>query len=67
MVILGKAGRAIMGETPKFAYKLQFGLFFLPLPSHKHRFYGVTSGFTRLIMKTKYVFHSLSPFAKLFP
>ena len=27
--------------------------------SHERQFYGLTSGFTRLIMKTKYVFHGL--------
>ena len=32
-----------------------FGLFSVPPPtSHKHEFYGLTSGFTRLIMRTKY-------------
>ena len=30
-----------------------------PPTSHKHEFYGLTSDFTRLIMKTKYVCHSL--------
>ena len=32
-------------------------LFPFPPTSHKHEFYGLTSGFTRLIMKTKYVCH----------
>ena len=33
--------------------------------SHDHQFYGVTSNFIRLIMKSKYVWHSLtSPHAK---
>ena len=36
------------------------GLFFLPPPtSLKHEIYGLTSGFTRLIMMTKYVSHNL--------
>ena len=31
-----------------------------PTPtSLKHEFYGLTSGFTRLIMNTKYVYHDL--------
>ena len=34
-------------------------LFLFPPTSFKHEFYGVTSGFTRLIMKTKYVCHGL--------
>ena len=40
------------------------GLFFLPPPtSLEHEFYGVTGGFTRFIMKTKYVFHNvISPY-----
>ena len=31
-----------------------------PITSHEHHFYGVTRGFTRLIMKTKYVCHGLN-------
>ena len=34
-------------------------LFPFPPTSLKHDFYGLTSGFTRLIMKTKYVCHGL--------
>ena len=34
-------------------------LFPFPPTSLKHEFYGLTSGFTRLIMKTKYVCHGL--------
>ena len=30
-----------------------------PPNSLKHEFYGLTSGFTRLIIKTKYVYHGL--------
>ena len=30
-----------------------------PLTSHQHEFYGATSGFTMLIMKTTYVCHNL--------
>ena len=45
------------------AIYLNFRLFFLPPPppptSLKHEFYGLTSGFTRLIMATKYVCHGL--------
>ena len=36
-----------------------FGSFSFPPTSLKHEFYGLTSGFTRLIMKTKYVSHNL--------
>ena len=36
---------------------------FSPLPHTNMIFYGVTGGFTRLIMKTKYVCHNLiSPY-----
>ena len=36
--------------------KIELGSFFFPTPtSHKHEFYGLTSNFTMLIMKTKYV------------
>ena len=46
---------------------LKTWLFFLPPalfplpppPPHEHQFYGLTSSFTRLIMKTKYVCHGL--------
>ena len=42
-------------------------LFHPPPPSHKHHFHGVTSGFTRLNMKTKYVCHGLiSPDCQFF-
>ena len=34
-------------------------LFPFPPTSHKRQFYGVTRGFTRLIMKTKNVCHGL--------
>ena len=37
----------------------KLGSFSFSPTSHKHRFYGLTSKFTRLIMKTKYVFHGL--------
>ena len=37
-----------------------YGLFFLfPPTSLKHELYGLTSGFTRLIMKTKYAYYGL--------
>ena len=35
------------------------GSFSFPPTSRKHEFYGVTSGFTRLIMKTKNVCQGL--------
>ena len=38
--------------------KSQLALFRSPT-SHEHQCYGLTSGFTRLIMKTKYVCHGL--------
>ena len=48
--------------------KLIFTAALFPSPpptSHMDQFYGVTRGFTRLIMKTKYVCHVLiSPYAK---
>ena len=45
-------------EKCLFEYKIWL-FFFFPPTSHERQFYGLTSGFTRLIMKTKYVFHSL--------
>ena len=36
-----------------------WALFPFPPTSLKHEFYALTSGFTRLIMKTKYVCHNL--------
>ena len=35
-------------------------LFLSPSTSHEHQFFGVTSGFTRLVLKSKYDF--LRPF-----
>ena len=37
----------------------EWALFPFPPTSHEHQFYGLTSDFTRLIMKTKYVCHGL--------
>ena len=42
-----------------------FGSFSFSPTSHEHEFYGVTGGFTWLIMKTKFVCHNLiSPYVK---
>ena len=42
------------------AGNVEKGSFSFPSPtSHEHQFYGLTSGFTRLIMTTKYVCHGL--------
>ena len=50
----------LVRETQNF-----LALFPFPRTSHKYRFYGVTNGFTRLSMKTKYVCQGLnSPYAK---
>ena len=45
-------------EKCLFEYKIRLFFFFPPI-SHERHFNGLTSGFTRLNMKTKYVFHSL--------
>ena len=46
-----------------FSPRLFLALFLFSPTSHKHEFYNVTSGFTRLFMKTKYVCQNLiSPY-----
>ena len=44
--------------TERLKYK-NSGLFFLSPTSYKHQFYGITSGFTRFSLKTKYACHGL--------
>ena len=39
--------------------KKNSALFSFPPTSLKHEFYGLTSGFTRLIIETRYVYHGL--------
>ena len=47
--------------------KLVFHALFPSPSSYKHQFHDVTSGFTRLSIKTKYVCHGLiSPYAKFY-
>ena len=56
--------RSVFSKLPTaLTLNIGNGLFYLPPPppptSLKHEFYGLTSGFTRLIMKIKYVCHGL--------
>ena len=50
-----------MGKTPLLliSYLQQLGSFSFPPTSDELQFFSVTSGFTRLIMKTRYVCHGL--------
>ena len=47
---------------PLYQFEISvFGSFSFPPPPtpHEHHFYGLTSLFTRLVLKTKYAFHGL--------
>ena len=46
-------------DFSRFELWFLLALFLFPPTSHDHQLYGITSGFTRLIMETKYVWHSL--------
>ena len=47
-------------NVPTTVLKLKkFGSFSFSPTSLKHEFYGLTSGFTRLIIETRYVYHGL--------
>ena len=65
-LLLIDANSAVVSDILSLSQK-KSRFFFLFIPnSHKHQFQGVTSGFTRLSMRTKYVCLGLiSPDAKL--
>ena len=53
------AGRVGKGKRAQIFTTFLGSFSFFPPTSLKHEFYGLTSGFTRLIMKIKYVCHGL--------